>query len=75
MKKLILCVSIFLGTLAVYAQEKANPVVLEIGNKKVTLEEFEAIYKKNADENKVLSSYHSIVVVNRTALETVISRR
>lgn len=52
MKKLILCVSIVWGTLAVYAQEKENPVVLEIGNKKVTLEEFEAIYKKNADENK-----------------------
>lgn len=52
MKKLILCLSIVWGTLAVYAQEKENPVVLEIGNKKVTLEEFEAIYKKNADENK-----------------------
>lgn len=52
MKKLIVCISFILGTLVVLAQKNNSPVLMEIGDKKVTLEEFEAIYNKNSDNKK-----------------------
>ncbi|MCW8897157.1 MAG: peptidylprolyl isomerase [Flavobacteriales bacterium] len=52
MKKLIVCISFILGTLVVFAQKNESPILLEIGDKKITLEEFEAIYNKNSDNKK-----------------------
>lgn len=52
MKKLIVCISFLLGTLVVFAQKNDSPILMEIGDKKITLEEFEAIYNKNSDNKK-----------------------
>lgn len=52
MKKIIVCISFILGTLAVFAQKNDSPILMEIGDKKITLEEFEAIYNKNSDNKK-----------------------
>ena len=52
MKKLIVCISFILGTLVVVAQKNDSPILMEIGDKKITLEEFEAIYNKNSDNKK-----------------------
>lgn len=52
MKKLIVCISFILGTLVVFAQKNDSPILMEIGDKKITLEEFEAIYNKNSDNKK-----------------------
>ena len=40
MKKLIVCISFLLGTLVVFAQKNDSPILMEIGDKKITLEEF-----------------------------------
>lgn len=52
MKKIIVCISFILGTLVVFAQKNDSPILMEIGDKKITLEEFEAIYNKNSDNKK-----------------------
>ena len=51
MKKIIVCLSFLLGTSIVFAQVNQSPTLLEIGEKKVSLEEFEAIFNKNASNN------------------------
>lgn len=42
--------SFFLGTTALFSQANQNPTLLEIGEKKISLEEFEAVFNKNPSE-------------------------
>lgn len=50
MKKIIVCLILIISTLNIFAQVNQSPILLEIGERKISLEEFEAIYNKNASE-------------------------
>ena len=59
-----------------YAQDSADPILLEVGDRKVSVSEFEAVYKKNNTEvnQEALEDYLDLYINFRLKVADAISQ-